>query len=313
MARPIKKGLDYFPLDTRLHGRIEYIQCMYGMLGVMVVISLWQRIYENSYYIEYNEKSALIFSKDFGVQLELLSKGQKSSWEVFDEIVRQSVKEGLFDEALFEKYGILTSRKIQENYLKAKEKSSKIEFYESYLLLSDADFSVSSPKIVVISPKTGVSSPENATEYSRVEESKVNESIVEESSNAVLPAAVSNAYEQWMSSKPTSSVEKDINSFIDKGVEVALIVRLIEYARENNKTGWAYAKAAIKGNMDAGIKTLDEYNRAQEERAENAKKVQAAEKSGKGKFNNYNDTNKPDYSNFGDEIINGMLEEGSKE
>jgi len=309
MARPIKKGLDYFPLDTKLRGKIEYIQCMFGMLGVMVIISLWQRIYENSYYIEYSESSSLVFSKDFGEQLEFLSKNDKKRWEVFDDIVKKAVEYEVFNKDIFEKYGVLTSKSIQENYIKAKEKSAKIEFDIRYLLLSDAEFSVSSPKIEVISPKTGVSSLNNATEYSRVEESKVNENIVEESSNTVLPAAVSNAYEQWMSSKPTSSVEKDINSFIDKGIEVALIVRLIEYARENNKTGWAYAKAAIKGNMDAGIKTLDAYKRAQVQRVETAKRVKEVEKKkGKG-INNYNDGNKPDYSNFDDEILAEMLGE----
>ena len=308
MARPIKKGLDYFPLDTRLHGKIEYIQCMYGMLGVMVVISLWQRIYENSYYIEYNEKSALIFSKDFGVQLELLSKGQKSNWEVFDEIVRQSVKEGIFDETLFERFGILTSRKIQQNYLKAKEKSAKVEFHESYLLLGDADFSVSSPKIVVISPKTGVSSPDNATEYSRVEESRVNESTVEERDDATA-IALFHKYEQLVGII-TPAVIEGIDFYIAQGVEESLIVRIIEYACEQNKRTWPYINASLRGNMDAGIKTLDNYNRAQAERVENAKKAERANKnSKKSKFNNYEDSNKPDYSNFGNEILAEMLGE----
>lgn len=312
MARPIKKGLDYFPLDTRLHGKIEYIQCMYGMLGVMVIISLWQRIYENSYYIEYNKKSALIFSKDFGVQLETLSKEHKSSWEVFDEIVRQAVEEGIFNKTLFEKYGILTSRKIQQNYLKAKEKSTKIEFCESYLLLSDADFSVFSPKIKVISPKTGVSSPDNAIEYSRVEESRVNESRVEEGDAAAPDPAIAvfHKYEQLIG-LITPAVREGIDFYIENGVEDALLVRIIEYACEQGKRSWQYINAAIRGNMDAGIKTLEAYNRAQADRIKNAKKAEKANTGGKkSKFNNYEDSNKPDYSNFGNEILAEMLGKG---
>lgn len=306
MARPIKKGLDYFPLDTKLRGKIEYIQCMFGMLGVMVIISLWQRIYENSYYIEYSESSSLVFSKDFGEQLEFLSKNDKKRWEVFDDIVKQAVEYGIFNKDIFEKYGVLTSKSIQENYVKAKEKSAKIEFDIRYLLLSDADFSVSSPKIEVISPETGVSSPDNATKYSRVEESRVYENTVEESSDVPADTALYK-YKQLIG-ETTTAVIKGIELYITQGVEEDLIIRIIEYACEQNKRTWQYIKAAIRGNMDAGIKTLDAYNRAQAKRAENAKKVKAAEK--KSKFNNYNDTNKPDYSNFAEEIIADMIGEG---
>lgn len=310
MARPIKKGLEYFPLDTRLHGKIEYIQCMYGMLGVMVIISLWQRIYENSYYIEYKEKSALTFSKDFGVQLEILSKEKKRSWEVFDEIVNQAVEEGIFNKALFEKYGILTSRSIQQNYLKAKEKSAKVEFIEDYFLLSDADCSVSSPKIAVISPKTGVSSPDNATEYSRVNKSKVYENKEEESKEGDdHSAAVFHKYEQYIG-LVTPSVMDGVDFFIEQGVEPELMARIIEYACEQGKRSWSYIKAAIRGNMDAGIKTLADYNKAQAERAENAKKAEKGNKAvKKNKFVNYTDTNNPDYSTFADDLIKEMLED----
>lgn len=308
MARPIKKGLDYFPLDTKLRGKIEYIQCMFGMLGVMVIISLWQRIYENSYYIEYSESSSLVFSKDFGEQLEFLSKNNKKRWEVFDDIVKQAVEYGIFNKDIFEKYGVLTSKSIQENYIKAKEKSAKIEFDIRYLLLSDADFSVSSPKIEVISPKTGVSSPDNTTEYSRVEESKVNEITVEENSDAAAADIALHKYEQLIGIV-TPSVTDGIDFFVEQGVDAELIIRIIEYACEQGKRSWSYIKAAIRGNMDADIKTLDAYNRAQAERAENVKRVKSMEKK-KSKFNNYDDTNKPDYSNFSEEILAEMLGEG---
>ncbi len=317
MARPIKKGLDYFPLDTKLRGKIEYIQCMFGMLGVMVIISLWQRIYENSYYIEYSESSSLVFSKDFGEQLEFLSKNDKKRWEVFDDIVKQAVEYGIFNKDIFKKYGVLTSKSIQENYIKAKEKSAKIEFDKRYLLLSDADFSVSSPKIEVISPKMGVSSPENTTEYSRVGESTVNQNIEEESNRnntaASDPAiAVFHKYEQLIGIV-TPAVREGIDFYIENGAESALIVRIIEYACEQGKRTWPYIKAAIRGNMDADIKTLDAYNRAQADRAENAKKAKSANKGNKKSKFHYEDGNKPDYSKFANEILADMLGEGGKE
>ena len=95
-------------------------------------------------------------------------------------------------------------------------------------------------------------------------------------------------------------------------MEGSLIVRLIEYACEQGKRTWSYIKAAIRGNMDAGIKTLDAYNRAQADRIENAKKVERANKGGKkSKFDNYNDTNTIDITP--EKILAEMLGEGAEE
>ena len=47
MARPIKEGLDYFPLDTKLDDKFELLEAKYGSDGVKVfgcIIKLFQRI-----------------------------------------------------------------------------------------------------------------------------------------------------------------------------------------------------------------------------------------------------------------------------
>ena len=176
MARPLKRGLDYFPLDTVFKGKIEYIQCMYGMLGVMVIVSLLQRIYSNSYYVEYEENSPLVFSKDFGTQLEMLSEDGKKSWEVFDEIVKKEIDFEIFDKGMYEKHKILTSKDIQETYLRAKEKSARVEIASDYLLLSDEKFKVFSPKTGVYGEETGVSSPGNYIKKSKENKIKVKKS-----------------------------------------------------------------------------------------------------------------------------------------
>lgn len=288
MARPIKKGLDYFPLNVTLRGKIEYIQCMYGMLGVMVIISLWQRIYENSYYIEYGKKSALTFSKDF-TQLSKAVDEKKPHWEIFDEIVKQAVAEGIFDKDVYEKFGVLTSRGIQENYLKAKEKSTKIEFDKRYLLLSDGKFSVSSPKTGVSSPKTGVITTENATEYSRVEESKAEYSKGEERTSA--PST---------KDKPEVTFSKEeIQSLADEfGKETAAeyTERVKAYCAETGKRYKNYAQTARKW-----IK-------------EDLKNAEFSKKSGKTrvkktKFSNYTDTNRIDYEAYERRIFADMMDE----
>ena len=53
MARPIKKGLNYFPLDTDLlsNRKIRQIKCKYGSDAFLLYIALLCDIYANGYYI----------------------------------------------------------------------------------------------------------------------------------------------------------------------------------------------------------------------------------------------------------------------
>ena len=183
MARPVKKGLDYFPLDVVLGGGMEDINCEYGKLGEMVVISLWQRIYRSSYYIEYNEKKLRLYAKEFCGQLETLFGGDGSCGRgIFDAIVQLAAECGIFDRGLLEREGILTSKKIQEIYLEAKKKSKTVAIDEKFRLVEDADcargaglefsgaFSEKTPQSKVKKNK------------SKVNKSKVNKSKAEESS-----------------------------------------------------------------------------------------------------------------------------------
>ena len=66
------------------------------------------------------------------------------------------------------------------------------------------------------------------------------------------------------------------------------------------------------GNLGDGIKTLDAYERNQRARAQRRKRERAAPSLQGGAvmrgINNYIDTNKPDYSNFGEEVLDGMEE-----
>ena len=44
MARPLKDGVDYFPLDTVLDTKFELIEAEYGLTGFAVVVKLLQKI-----------------------------------------------------------------------------------------------------------------------------------------------------------------------------------------------------------------------------------------------------------------------------
>ena len=184
MARPKKVGLDYFPLDVFLGGSVEYISCLYGAIGVQVIISLWRRIYAHSYYYRYDERAAIVCAKEFGEQLSLcFPKKNKESWEIFDEIVKKAVEFGVFDREMFEKHSILTSKSIQKTYLEAKRKSSAAKIDPRFALI-DESCAVSAEETAVFGAETTAKTeimPQSKVKQSKVKQSKVKQSKEEES------------------------------------------------------------------------------------------------------------------------------------
>lgn len=71
MARPIKKGFDYFPLDTTFFTddtRIRALKYRYQADGLMIYIYLLSRIYrEHGYYVIYDEDLEYRIADDTGV------------------------------------------------------------------------------------------------------------------------------------------------------------------------------------------------------------------------------------------------------
>lgn len=291
----MNSGIPYFPLDVHLDDKFELIEAEFGLKGFAIVVKLLQRIYGGQgYCCEWTKDVGMLFARNVNADYNLVSQ-----------IVDASVKRGIFDADIYRKYGVLTSKGIQSRYFEAVSRRKNVTAKKAYLLVNVAQ---NYKNVDILSENADISS-ENVyiSKQSKVEESKEEYSKVEDSKDDAAVAAF-HKYEQLIG-LVTPSVQDGIDFFVSQGVEVQLIIRLIEYACEQGKRTWAYIKASIKGNMDAGIKTLDAYNRAQAQRAETAKRVKESEKKkGKG-INNYNDSNKPDYSNFADEILAEMLGE----
>lgn len=126
MARPLKEGMDYFPLDCQLDDKFELIEAEYGIKGFAVVVKLFQKIYGGyGYYCEWTDEVALLFAKRTG-----LSKSTVSN------IVGASIRRNIFSGEMFEKYNILTSSGIQRRYVEAMKRRSKIPLKKEYLLIS---------------------------------------------------------------------------------------------------------------------------------------------------------------------------------
>lgn len=164
MARPVKVGLDYFPLDVVMNNRMGLIEAEFGLNGFAVVVKLFQEIYgKEGYYCEWTNEVALLFAKKNGV-----------GYNVVSEIVNCAVKRGIFNKELLQKYSILTSLGIQSRYIEAKR--GKISLIKSeYLLFNVPQIQINETETRVNETKTPVNVetiPQRKEKESKVNENK---------------------------------------------------------------------------------------------------------------------------------------------
>lgn len=166
MARPIKDGVDYFPLDVALDEKFELIEAEFGLIGFAVVVKLYQRIYERGYYCEWTNEVALLFGHKIGLGGNAVS-----------EIVAAAIRRGIFDKDMFDKYGILTSKGIQKRYFEAVARRKLVNVKKQYLLVSVADF-LKSENInfenVIINPENDSNNSQSKVKESKVKKRKEN-------------------------------------------------------------------------------------------------------------------------------------------
>ena len=100
------------------------------------------------------------------------------------EIVGASIKRGIFDKTMFEKYGILTSVGIQQRYFQPVSSRKLVCVKEEYLSISYTQFSncVSNNRVNVdINPENDDNNPQSKVKESKEKETKVEESKIKES------------------------------------------------------------------------------------------------------------------------------------
>lgn len=115
MARPLKKGLGYFPLDTDFlsNRKIQRLDSAYGCQGICIYVCALCDIYGgNGYYAHYSSD----FCFDLGFTLGLNEK-------LVEEVMAFCVQIRLFDSELLEKKQVLTSAGIQLRFREISKRS----------------------------------------------------------------------------------------------------------------------------------------------------------------------------------------------
>lgn len=174
MARPTKEGLDYFPLDVDIDqdDKIALIEAKHDTKGFYVVIKLLMKIYKNSYFYMWTEREQLLFSKRINVDINLLNA-----------IVNDCLEWHLFNEVVFKKHKVLTSKGIQSRYLEAVGRRKEVVLNKDYLLITPEEHLKNSKinVIYIVADKNTVNDDINSINDDINPQSKVKESKGKES------------------------------------------------------------------------------------------------------------------------------------
>lgn len=165
MARPLKFGLDYFPMNVDFFDddKIQFVASRFHEKGELIAVKLLCKIFKSGYYITWNEDVALLFAK---------GAGNNITHSLANDVVNELVKRDFFHKGLFERFAILTSNGIQRRYenvcIGGKRKHWEIE--EKY------DVRLFTPELTelttVETEQTNVESTQRKVKESKVKESK---------------------------------------------------------------------------------------------------------------------------------------------
>lgn len=260
MPRPQKAGVEYFPLDVENDDKLDLIEAEFGLTGFAVIVKLYQRIYKLGYYCEWNDEVALLFGKRLGTGGKAVS-----------EIVSAAIRRSLFDEEIYRKYGVLTSRGIQKRYFEIVARRRNVEVEQRYLLVSRELIPVN---VNIMYAETPVNvntmqaeTPENAyrSTQSKVKERKVKESKVLLHERPLAAAAVEtdqrpdfNTVEAYASGNLrylSPGNMEELASFAED-FPADMLRYAIDLAVGAGKPAWNYVRGILRSWQSKGFKTI---------------------------------------------------------
>lgn len=133
MARPIKDGIDYFPLDVDFFqdDKIRLLKAEFGAKGITILVALLCDIYRtNGYYKVWDNDACLLMADAVGCGIVP---------ENITQVVQGCLRRSIFDDGVFQMFGILTSAGIQRRYIQAVSTREEIRFIKEYWLLDLGD------------------------------------------------------------------------------------------------------------------------------------------------------------------------------
>ena len=274
MARPLKQGLDYFPLDVGFlqNLKVRKIIKAQGVKSIPVLICLLSNIYrEDGYYLRWDGDTPFLIAEESGAEegvvTAVLSKAQQVDF---------------FDAEIFETYRVLTSRGIQKRYFLAIKatKRKEISVVKEFLLINPSDvpknavwcYAITAPKNgnsglkIVSSGGNSINDGGNLVNSGNNPQSKVKEREIErereiesrkgergnqEETTALdfptttIPQSVIDVYRREMNPPHPNFGRQKLESLV-RDYGDAAVIKAIERAVVRGKNNLGYAEAILK-------------------------------------------------------------------
>ena len=264
-----KVGLDYLPLDIDFFQdeKIQFVSAKYGMRGEIVAVRLLCKIYRQGYYAEWNDDVSLLFAR---------SVGDGCDSEFVNDVVNELIKRDFFDNGMFVRHGILTSRGIQKRYFEATVKRKNVVCERRFLLVDVSKFQ----NVVILPEKVVIL--EQADEQSGViltqsKVSKVKNLVVVVDAGARAreeepeePGEPDEPEEQVAGPPPdlvtfceasfptmSAAAYQELADFMNNDITADMVTYAVNVARDNGTIAWSYARAIMDSWVCKGIKSLD--------------------------------------------------------
>lgn len=242
MARPTKKGLDYFPLDVDFLSdlKVRRIIKACGKEAVHILVALLANIYrDEGYYVLWDDDLAFLVADEVGTKEGTV-----------EELVRKAVQVKFFDKDIFDKYSVLTSKGIQNRYILATKERKKVELEFKYLLTNEVNRS----NISIDGRNNSVNQGNN--QQSKVKESKEKE--IKEDATASESASLETFQKLWLF--PNVVQVEDLLNLVDiygdELVEAAIKLAGSKDVPKNRAI--SFLTASLQEWADANVKTIDQ-------------------------------------------------------
>ena len=262
MARPIKQGLDYYPLDVGFlqDVKIRRIMRACGIQSIPVLISLLANIYRNDgYFLRWSPDMSFLIADELGV-----SEGAVTA------TVDKAVQVDFFNANMYECYGVLTSEGIQSRFFEAASRRREVRYDARFLLIN---VNVYKNLVNVDNNPVNVDdNPQSKVKESKVKESKVKESKEEGEERTSTAADEIMGYYSSNIHPVSSLVEKDKLIALVETHGDAFVHKAIERAVVRNKRSLAYITGILNrweaNGYDEGISESHKSSRNQWQHSE---------------------------------------------
>ena len=176
MARPLSRGIEYYPLDVDFLNdlKIKKIMKSCGPNSIAIIILLLGNIYgDEGYFMKWDEDVCFLVADEVGAK------------EVYvKEVLKKCLQVDLFSSELFEKYKIITSKGIQKRFFEITKRRKRENLINDYLLVNVTETGVIVAETPITVAETGVIVSKST--QSKVKESKVKKSIKGDINNKLI-------------------------------------------------------------------------------------------------------------------------------